>query len=54
VSGHHAFDRGAVLVVVNARRCAPTALRPSGIDDASAQRGPGNCVMAGAIRSYVI
>ena len=46
MSGHHAFDRGAVLVAANARRCAPTASRPAGIDGASAQRSRGTCVMA--------
>jgi hypothetical protein len=37
--GHHARHHDALLGIVNALRCAPTALRPSGIDAACARRG---------------
>jgi hypothetical protein len=48
---HRAFDAGAVLGIVNALRSAstrPTA-RPSGIDDASARHGSGNCAMVATL-----
>jgi len=38
VRGHHALQDVAVLGAVNARRFAPPAPRPSGIDGACARR----------------